>query len=670
MAKSMKQENYFDLLNEEILFLILDHLSIEDDHLAVKSFSLSSKSFHSAESKHRGSAKLLRPEFLPCVLRRYHFLSHLDLSLCPRITDSQLQTASSLGPALRSLKLTLCRFVTGLGVSDLVSKCPNLVELDLSNATELSDSAAAAISRARNLERLLMVRCKRVSDMGIGCIAVGCKKLKRISLKWCLRVTDLGVGLLALKCKDLCSLDLSYVPITEKSLTPILQLSYLEDLVLVGCLGIDDDGLAFLDKGHTMLKTLDLSNRQNISHTGIANLTRGAGCLKEIILAYGSAVTLDVAKCLENFSMLQCLSLDGSPVTCSALRMIGNLSCSLRELSLSKCSGVTDEGIACIVRKHTQLRKLDITCCRKISVVSIDCITSSCTALTSLKMEACSRISADAFVFIGQRCRVLEELDATDNNIDDEGLKSISRCSRLSCFKLGICLGISDEGLIQVGMRCSQLKEIDLYRAIRISDEGIASIAQGCPILELINIAYCDQVTDVSLISLSKCWRLKALEARGCSLITSKGLASIAAGCGQLMVLDIKKCYKINNSGMIPLARHSLNLKQINLSYCSVTDAGLLALASRSPLQNITILHLAGLSPNGLAAALLACRGLKKAKIHESFKAMLPQSLLNHMESRGCIFHWRDKAFQPQVISLDKSLFLCLITNDRENPNH
>lgn len=219
----MKQENYFDLLNEEILFLILDHLSIEDDHLAVKSFSLSSKSFHSAESKHRGSAKLLRPEFLPCVLRRYHFLSHLDLSLCPRITDSQLQTASSLGPALRSLKLTLCRFVTGLGVSDLVSKCPNLVELDLSNAAELSDSAAAAISRARNLERLLMVRCKRVSDMGIGCIAVGCKKLKRISLKWCLRVTDLGVGLLALKCKDLCSLDLSYVPVFA---LPILKLMY------------------------------------------------------------------------------------------------------------------------------------------------------------------------------------------------------------------------------------------------------------------------------------------------------------------------------------------------------------------------------------------------------------------------------------------------------------
>ena len=93
-------------------------------------------------------------------------------------------------------------------------------------------------------------------------------------------------------------------------------------------------------------------------------------------------------------------------------------------------------------------------------------------------------------------------------------------------------------------------------------------------------------------------------------------------------------------------------LEQINLSYCSVTDVGLLVLASRSPLQNMTILHLSGLSPNGLAAALLTCRGLKKVKLHASFKALLPQSLLAHMESRGCVLHWRDKAFQPQVILL------------------
>jgi F-box/leucine-rich repeat protein 2/20 len=85
---------------------------------------------------------------------------------------------------------------------------------------------------------------------------------------------------------------------------------------------------------------------------------------------------------------------------------------------------------------------------------------------------------------------------------------------------------------------------------------------------------------------------------------------------------------------------------QINLSYCSVTDVGLLALASVNRLQNITVLHLGGLTPNGLAAALLACRGITKVKLHASFKPLIPKSLLGYIEAHGCVFHWRDKAFQ------------------------
>ncbi|KAL6002156.1 hypothetical protein ACLOJK_037604 [Asimina triloba] len=46
----------------------------------------------------------------------------------------------------------------------------HLVEIDLSNAAEMSDVGAAAISRAQNLERLWLLRCKKVTDPGIGCI--------------------------------------------------------------------------------------------------------------------------------------------------------------------------------------------------------------------------------------------------------------------------------------------------------------------------------------------------------------------------------------------------------------------------------------------------------------------------------------------------------------------
>lgn len=88
---------------------------------------------------------------------------------------------------------------------------------------------------------------------------------------------------------------------------------------------------------------------------------------------------------------------------------------------------------------------------------------------------------------------------------------------------------------------------------------------------------------------------------------------------------------------------------QINLSYCSVTDVGLLSLASINCLRNMTILHLAGLTPDGLTAALLVGSGLRKVKLHLSFKSLLPPSFRKYMETRGCVLYWRDKAFQVLI---------------------
>lgn len=639
--------NRFDFLTEEIVFTILDCLN--DDAFAKKSFSLVCKSFYFIESRHRKSLRPLNSDFISRTLKRYRFISELDLSLCPRVDDAALFQIASSRSFLRSINLSRSRMFTHNGVSSLVANCTNLVEIDLSNRSDLTDSAAAAIAEAKNLERLWLARCKMITDMGIGCVAVGCRKLRFICLKWCLRVSDLGVGLIAMKCKQIRTLDLSYLPITEKCLPPILQLEYLEDLVLEGCLGIDDDGLATLKHGSKSLKTLNMSNCQNLSHVGLSSLTYGAEHLQQLILAYSLSVTADLAKCLHNISGLQSIKLDGCSVRTSGIKAIGNWLASLKELSLSKCLGVTDECLSFLVQAHKELRKLDITCCRKITYASIDSITNSCTSLTSLRMESCSLVSKDAFVLIGQRCRFLEELDITDNEIDNEGLKSISSCSKLLTLKLGICLNISNDGLTHVANGCSNLKELDLYRSSGIADEGIAAIAHGCPALEMMNIAYNDKITDTSLISLSKCMMLKALEIRGCPSVSSVGLSAIAMGCRQLMVLDIKKCININDNGMIPVAQYSQNLTQINLSYCSVTDVGLLALASINRLQCMTILHLSGLSPNGLAAALLACRGLTKVKLHTSFKPLLPQPVFNHMEARGCALHWRDKAFQVEI---------------------
>ncbi|CAN1276870.1 F-box/LRR-repeat protein 3 [Linum perenne] len=640
--------SYFDLLSDEVVFAILDFLG--SNPLDRKSFSLVCRSFYHTESRHRRSVKPLRHEHLPRILSRYRSVSRLDLSLCPRISDGSLSLISgSCGETLRSIDLSRSRFFSYGGLVSLAVNCKNLVEIDLSNATELRDAAASAVAEAKNLEKLWLGRCKLITDMGVGCIAVGCKKLRLISLKWCLGVTDLGVGLIAVKCKELRSLDLSYLPITNKCLPAILKLQYLEDLVLEGCFGIDDDGLTAANHGCKSLKMLDMSSCQNISHVGLSSLISGSGSLQQLTLAYGSPVTLALANSLKMLSLLQSLKLDGCLVTSDGLKAIGNLCSSITELSLSKCTGVTDEGLSSLVSKHRDLKKLDITCCRRITDVSIAHIANTCTNLTSLKMESCTLVPREAFVLIGQRCHFLEELDLTDNEIDDEGLKSISRCSKLSSLKLGICLNITDDGLSHIGIYCSKLTELDLYRSAGIGDSGILAIASGCPDLEMINMSYCKDITDSSLISLSKCLRLNTFESRGCSLITSLGLAAIAVGCRQLSKLDVKKCHSIDDAGMLPLAHFSQGLRQIILSYTSVTDVGLLSLASISCLQSITVLHLSGLTAGGLTAALLACCGLVKVKLHASFKPLLPPLLFEHLEARGCSFEWRDKEFQVRV---------------------
>ncbi|OAY62570.1 F-box/LRR-repeat protein 3 [Ananas comosus] len=638
----------FETLAEEILFLILDRL--DANPLDRKAFSLVSRSFHAAESRHRRALRPLRAELLPAALARYPAVSRLDLSLCRRVGDAALGcVAAALRSTLRSIDLSRSRSFSPAGLESLAVSCAALVEIDLSNATDLTDAAAAAIGKARNLERLWLARCMRVTDMGIGCIAVGCPKLRLLCLKWCLGVTDLGVGLVAVKCRMLQSLDLSYTAITKKSVAALSQLHDLEDLAVVGCPSMSDEALSSLKQGFKSLEVLDVSSCDRVSHVGLSSILNSAPGLRQLRLAYHSFVTPSISSGLQRLSKLQSINLDCSHVTTNGLKSIGSCCTSLKELSLSKCSGVTDEGLSFISSKNKGLVKLDITCCREITDVGIATMTSSCTSLTSLRMESCSLVTSLGLRLIGQRCHLLEELDLTDNDLDDEGLKSISGCHKLSSLKAGICLKISDEGLVHIGNSCPELQELDLYRSVGVTDKGVTEIARGCPLLQMINLAYCTEMTDESLRALSKCSSLKTLEIRGCPRVSSAGLSAIAVGCRQIAKLDIKKCHDIDDAGMLPLARFSQNLRQINLSFCSVTDVGLLALVSVSCLQNMTILHLKGVTPNGLAAALLACGGLTKVKLHSSFKSLISKPLLQHIEARGCSFQWISKPFQVQL---------------------
>jgi len=208
----MEPPNFFDLLAKDLLYTILDHL--RDDPSAPKFFSQACKSFYALESTHRTALRPRRLDFLPRAPLRYPSILHLDLTLCPCVDDFALKALSFAWRAsLRSVDLSRCKFFSHVGLSALALNCTCLVEVDLSNRPDLTDVAAKAIAEAVNLERLRLGRCKGITDMGIGCIAVRCGRLRHVGLRWCIRVTDFGAGLIAIKCKEIRSLDLSYMPV-------------------------------------------------------------------------------------------------------------------------------------------------------------------------------------------------------------------------------------------------------------------------------------------------------------------------------------------------------------------------------------------------------------------------------------------------------------------------
>ena len=101
------------------------------------------------------------------------------------------------------------------------------------------------------------------------------------------------------------------------------------------------------------------------------------------------------------------------------------------------------------------------------------------------------------------------------------------------------------------------------FRSGGISDDGVIQIAQGSPMLASINLSYCTEITDSSLTALSKCTKLNTLEIRGCPRVSSSGLSEIATGCRLLSKLDIKKCFEINDVGMLYLSQFSHCLRQV-----------------------------------------------------------------------------------------------------------
>jgi F-box/leucine-rich repeat protein 2/20 len=87
-----------------------------------------------------------------------------------------------------------------------------------------------------------------------------------------------------------------------------------------------------------------------------------------------------------------------------------------------------------------------------------------------------------------------------------------------------------------------------------------------------------------SQAAIARCSLLQNLDMRGVGA-TSAGLHAMAQGCARLKDLDIKFCTSLGDDALQHLVDHCPVLKQLHMSCCNFSDAGLVPLAQCHTLQ-------------------------------------------------------------------------------------
>ncbi|KAK6462904.1 hypothetical protein DFJ63DRAFT_318114 [Scheffersomyces coipomensis] len=114
-------------------------------------------------------------------------LKKLSLKDCTFLSDKSIISIANAATNLEILDLNFCCSLTDIAIEVLCMGCPNIRELDLSFCgSAVSDSSLVAISlHMRNLEKLILKGCIRVTRAGVDALLSGCSPLNYINISQC-----------------------------------------------------------------------------------------------------------------------------------------------------------------------------------------------------------------------------------------------------------------------------------------------------------------------------------------------------------------------------------------------------------------------------------------------------------------------------------------------------
>lgn len=162
--------------------------------------------------------------------------------------------------------------------------------------------------------------------------------------------------------------------------------------------------------------------------------------------------------------------------------------------------------------------------------------------VTSLKLKGLD-ISNEDCLAISKLCPILAELDLTEVQLTDVGIKNFAE-------------------------NCKEnLTQVILYGCKKITDMGVISLAENCSNLSKVDVKGCNQVSDAAVKSLGEnCKNLIEINLSGCEKVTDEGIEILAENCKNLTLVDLSDCEEVAYKGLVKLGKNCKNLSKINLS--------------------------------------------------------------------------------------------------------
>lgn len=350
----------------------------------------------------------------------------------------------------------------------------------------------------------------------------------------------------------------------------------------------------------------------------------------------------------------------GQTASSPGVRVVGGRN--LQKLSLLLCR-ITDslitiltQNLACL--SHLELEDVPLESQRIVDDLSNWGVqqVAACTKLKRLSLvrgkgqsdASFKRVNDLGFLLLAQCCKGLESIRLGGfSQVTDTGLNGLLHgCANLHTFDLVRMCQTSDLTFHDLSATARSLIAVNLVAATKITSDSLVQLA-SCKNLKSLNLTGCRSVGDTGLIVVSSLLKLSCLILNGAD-ITDAGLRSLGKGSTPLVVLSLRGCKRLTDSGICSLMQGILpaTLETVDFSNIpAVTDHTVAALVS-SGMQIINLrLRDCHLLTGACVSALASMQ--YKGKCHGASLRLL--DLWNNKGIAASSLHWFKKPYFPRL---------------------